>query len=146
MKDWQQNFLQKLEGAKKQWLHRFERFATDHLEPAFDEYADFATSNGFRVSTPDCEDGMRRYKFALTENGYVLLTFQMKGLEQVEVCIEAAVPGQGAADSADRRTELHLAGPSWAETQFQDALDSFLTAFAEAGANDAERAEELVTA
>ena len=145
MKDWHRTFLHKLESAKKQWLHRFERFATEHLEPAFEEFAEFTTNNGFYVSTPDCEAGTRRYKFALTENGYALVTFQMKGLEQVEAAIEAFVPGQGAMDPAGRCTDLQQAGRSWVETQFQDGLDCFLTVFAEAGATDADRTEELVT-
>ena len=146
MNDWKRTFLQKLESAKKQWLHRFEHLAAEHLEPVFDEFAEFATNNGFQVSAPDCEAGTRRYKFALTENGYLLLTFQMKGLEKVEVDVEAFAPGHGGTELANRCTDLHQAGPSWVESQFQDGLDSFLTLFAEAGTAEAEHEEALLRA
>ena len=144
MNDWQKSFLHKLETAKKQWLHRFEQFAAEYVEPVFDGLDEFATANGFQVSSPDCESGTRLYKFALTENGYALVTFRMKGLEEVEVCCESFVPGMGAIDPTTRKISLHDASQVWVEQQFQNSLDRFVMAFAEAGAAVQDRAEALV--
>ncbi|MCH7812759.1 MAG: hypothetical protein IID40_01940 [Planctomycetes bacterium] len=144
MNDWQRGFLQKLETAKKQWLHRFEHFATEHLEPVFCEFDEFATGSGFGVSTPDCETGTRLYKFALTENGYVMITFRTRGLEEAEACCESFVPGVGALEPTTRRINLCDASDVWAKQQFQNALDRFVTAFAEAGVGAEESAEALV--
>ncbi|MCP4249614.1 MAG: hypothetical protein GY778_21445, partial [bacterium] len=92
MNDWKRGFLQKLETAKKQWQHRFESFASQHLDPVFGEFDEFATGSGFCVSSPDCETGTRLYKFALTENGYVVITFRMQGLEEAEASCDSFVP------------------------------------------------------
>jgi len=142
MNDWQRTFLQKLETAKKQWLHRFEQFAVDFVEPVFAGLDEFATSSGFHVSSPDCEPGTRIYKFALTENGYLLIMFRMQGLEGVEVCCESSVPG-AAAKVSTQQVNLGDATENWVEQRFQSGLDRFVTSFAEAGA-DAKNADEAL--
>ncbi len=144
MKTWKRSFLQKLETAKKQWLHKFEAFAEEQLQPAFGEFDEFATSSGFRVTTPNCEQGTRLFKFALTENGYLLVTFHMKGLEEIEVSSEVCVPGAGRLDPANKCAPLCEVGQPWVVKQFQNALDLFVTTFAEAGANS--QSEVLVKA
>jgi len=146
MHDWQRTFVQKLEAARKQWLHRFERFALDYLDPAYQEFAEFTGSHGFQVLTPPCEPGTRLYKFGLTENGYLLITFRLRGLEEVEVCNEVFLPGVGALDTIRQHAALCDAGSEWVARQFQEGLDLFITEFGEAGAAEADQAAELVTA
>ena len=138
MNEWQRTFLQKLEAAKKQWTHRFEQFAADTIEPVFLTFQEFCSANGFRVSQPPCEPGHRIYKFALTENGYLMMTFRMCGLEELEVHSEAFVPGLGSMDPIDQLVSLCDATEHWVEARFQGSLDQFIADFAEAG--------ELVTA
>ncbi len=145
MNDWQLNFLQKLESAKKQWLHKFEQFALNCVEPVFAGFENFTTGNGFRVTQSPCEPGLRIYKFSVTENGYVLVSFRMRGLEEVEACCEVFAPGLSGNGTAPQHTQLSEATQGWAETQFQCALDEFIIQFGEAG-SAADNAKALVTA
>ena len=146
MNDWQQVFLQKLETAKKQWQHKFELFAADIVDAVFATFEGFTTSHGFRVTQAPCEPGHRIYKFAVTENGYVLISFRMRGLEEVEACCEVFVPGLGGTEPAPKHTMLCDATQSWVEAQFQTCLDDFIALFGEAGAAAASHAEALVSA
>ena len=146
MNEWQRAFLQKLETAKKQWLHRFEQFAADFLEPTFEHFSEFTGSHGFSVMTPPCEPGNRLYKFSLTENGYVLLTFRMLGLEEVEARSDIFLPGVGSLEPVTNHANLCDAGPAWLEQQFQGGLERFIIAFGEAGSSSANLGIELVTA
>jgi hypothetical protein len=93
MDKWQRSFLGKLESARQHWVGRFDAVAEDHLTPVFEEFEAFTTANGFRVSAPECSDPARHFKFELTENGYVLLTFRLHGLERVAAFAEVVVPG-----------------------------------------------------
>lgn len=135
MQDWKKSFTQKLETAKKQWLHKFEQFVVSAIDPVFQELDEFATRSGFRVTSPSCEEGTRLFKFALTENGYTLMTFRMKGLEEVQFDCEVWVPGAGRMDQEPKCVTMCEGGQTWVEQQFQTALDRFVTLFAEAGAN-----------
>ena len=135
MNDWQRKFLKKLESAKQQWAHQFEDFATQVVDPVFGRFAEFANAGGFTVSRPDCAEGNRIFKFALTENGYLLLMFSMKGLDEVQSCAELFIPGQGSFEPVGDHTHLCDANELWIETQFQNALDLFVTQFGEAGAS-----------
>ncbi|MHC4065877.1 MAG: hypothetical protein ACYSUI_15460 [Planctomycetota bacterium] len=144
MNDWQRSFLQKLDTAKKQWQHRFEQFVSDYVEPVFHEFDDFSAKNGFHVSSPDCESGVRLYKFALTENGYLLVTFRMQGMEEVEVACDSFVPGVGGVEPSSKHIALCDANELWVQQQFQNGLDRFVTAFAEAGAAAEDPNEVLV--
>lgn len=133
MNDWQQSFLQKLETAKKQWRSRFEKFAEECIEPVFHQIEEFTLTNGFTVTTPQCEDAVRVYKFALTENGYLIATFRQHGLEDVEVDFQVVVPGGDGLARHSSHSRICDAGQRWVEQQLQDALDRFMSSFVEAG-------------
>jgi hypothetical protein len=135
MQDWKKSFVQKLETAKKQWMHKFEQFVKLSIDPVFHELDEFSTRNGFRVTSPNCEEGTRLFKFALTENGFTLMTFRMRGLEEVQFDCEVWVPGSGRLDQNPVHVPMCDAGPAWVEKQFHTSLDRFVTLFAEAGAN-----------
>ncbi|MCP4246537.1 MAG: hypothetical protein GY778_05770, partial [bacterium] len=57
---------------------------------------------------------------------------------------DSFVPGVGALEPTIRRINLTEATDVWAKQQFQNALDRFVTAFAEAGASTEESPEALV--
>ena len=133
MNDWQRSFLPKLETARKQWLHKFEDFAAEHIEPAFCEFDQFATTNGFTVSAPQCQPGTRLFKFGLTENGYTMITFHMHGLEKVEECAEVYVPGPEEVGPVYSQSILGEADERWVRRQFEQALERFIVAFGAAG-------------
>ena len=132
MNDWQRSFLGKLESAKKHWQQRFEDSANEHLEPVFERFAEFTRGNGFSVSAPDCEPGTRLFKFGLTENGYVLLTFRMRGLDGVSFTAEYFVPGPQNVESTQAETQVADAPDTWFQKLFERSLDRFVVAFGEA--------------
>ena len=144
MNDWQNSFLQKLAAAKKQWLHRFEELADDCLQPLFEEFERFTAAQGFNVQASQCEPGTRLYKFGLTENGYLLLTFRMLGLHAVVARTELFVPGQELARPEDLQRELSDVDEKWTRQCFESALDRFVSAFGAAGASAAAEADELL--
>lgn len=146
MNEWQQKFVQRLESAKKQWLQRFEQFASSVLEPAFARFDEFSTHLGFRVNSPACEQGTRLYKFALSENGYVLVSFRLRGLQEAEVSCEPYVPGIGRSEPHQAHIDLCDADSTWVEQQFQAGLDRFVAAFGAAGSKESTREREAVPA
>ncbi len=138
MNEWQRSFVGKLETAKKHWLSRFERMAEETLEPVLQEFAAFTGSHGFAATAPSCEAGMRLYKFGLTENGYVLLTFRLQGLESMEASAEIVVPGAGQTDIESAPCPMADVDRDWVHGRFRHALDRFVGAFAEASEADLE--------
>lgn len=133
MQDWQQSFLQKLESAKRNWMHQFEDFAADHIEGVFCEFDDFVGKHGFNSAAPQCEAGTRLFKFELTENGYVMVAFRMRGLDRVEATAEFFVPGPGKPESMTSHMKMADAKAAWVRSQFEQALDRFVEAFGAAG-------------
>ncbi len=146
MNDWQRSFESKLEAAKKQWTHRFEEVAGEHLEPVFCWFDDFTTTRGFGTSTPNCEPGTRLFKFELTENGYMLITFRINGLDTVEACTEVFVPGGESVEQVRVETHLCDVDQQWTRTRFEQALDRFVVAFGAAGSAGVQHAGQHVTA
>ena len=132
MKEWQRSFLGKLESAKQHWQHLFENLASESLEPVFGQFSEFTRANGFSVSAPDCEPGTRLFKFGLTENGYVLLTFRMRGLDGVAFTAEYFVPGPESVEPTQAEVNLTDAHENWFQKQFERTLDRFVVAFGEA--------------
>lgn len=134
MNEWQRSFLGKLESARKHWVQRFEETLDDHVQLVYDEFADFTSANGFQTSAPACETGARIFKFGLTENGYVLVSFHLRGLDAVEATAEFFVPGAANPEPTRARTSLEDVSAEWARRQFEKALDRFVVSFTEASA------------
>ena len=146
MNDWQRSFQRRLEVAKKHWLHRFEEMASEHIEPVFGEFEKFTTGQGLNTTEPSCEPGTRLFKFGLTENGYLLLTFRMSRLDAIEAFAETVLPGADGPQSTSEQVSICDADRAWAQRCFETALDRFIVAFGEAGTADAARAEETAVA
>jgi hypothetical protein len=70
----------------------------------------------------------------------------MHGLESVEVCADAFVPGPEEVEPLSDRAKLCDADRSWVRKQFEHGLDRFIVAFGAAGTIDAGEREELITA
>jgi hypothetical protein len=134
MNDWQRSFLGKLETAKKHWLERFEELVDQHVRPAYGEFAEFTASNGFHNNAPECERGTRLFKFGLVENGYLLLSFHLRGMDTIEALAEFFVPGGENRESLRSKIHFDDMNGDWARRQFERGLDCFLGAFTEAGA------------
>lgn len=143
MDKWQQTFLGRLESVKKHWLNQYERIADEWIAPAFAMFDQFTTTHGFTVSSPDCDAGTRVYKFGLTENGYLLLSFRMHGLERVEAHTEIVVPGNKPVESTTARASLDDVDVDWIKQQFREALDRFVDTFHQATKSAAKRSQAV---
>ncbi len=132
MNKWQKNFLRDLDQLKGQWQHRFESVAEKWLTPVFEEFEEFAARNGFLVTCPHSGGGARAFKFALEENAYVLCSFQQVGVGQVEARAEVFVPGTGNLEPYCEQANLGEVDESWFQRRFEEALDRFVSSFADA--------------
>jgi hypothetical protein len=139
MDQWKRNFLSKLSQAQSQWSSRFEDALDTHFVPVFDEYKQFLTDNGFRLSTPLNEPGRRSFKFELAENAYLLMIFRSTGVGEFELRCESFVPGSepALARTTARADELN---EEWVTRHTQAALDTFVDSLA--GSDTSKKAPE----
>ena len=131
MDTWQERFVQKLDTVRNASRDRFECAAKATIGPVFEEFREFATQQDLRVTAPLDKPGIRTFKFAVTENAYVFMTFRPTGLDECEIQSEFFVPHQGSIETTRRRVPLTDADASWARSTFEQALDQFLNAFVE---------------
>ena len=131
MNEWQQRFAQKVEAIRETSRERFERFAENELTPLFDEFREFMTQQGFHATVPVVKPGIRIFKFAVSENAYLLTTWRLAGLEHGEAQCEFFVPGRDKLPASDLRVELCDANADWARGVLEKALDQFMEAFLE---------------
>jgi hypothetical protein len=132
MNDWQKQFKKKLDRVRSAAQERFEQFACEVLSSTFDRVNTFTGEMGVHGSAPLARQGMRTFKFELTENAYVLMTFRATGLDQCEVESEFVVPHAEHLPACESRVALLDADEQWARDVFQNALDHFADALAEA--------------
>ena len=92
MNDWQKRFSQKMELVRDVSRERFAQFARTDLGSVFEEFREFTFQQGIQPTTPIAKPGIQTFKFALTENTFLLLTFRLKGLEHCEMLAEYFVP------------------------------------------------------
>lgn len=128
---WQQGFAQKVEGLREQWRQRFDVLAEETLEPVFNELAEFVQQLDFQASTPQTQSAVRTFKFALSEDAYVLVFFRSKGLDSVQWLYECAIPGQGTNKSPIADAIIGEVSQEWAGSCFQEALDDFVAKLGE---------------
>lgn len=129
MNEWQSKFSAKIGTLRDKAAQRFERFAANVLEEAHQALVDFATRHEFQCSTPQAQNGLRAYKFALTEDGFVLVYFRAHGIAEVACSFECYIPGQGRVSTREKTRQLAEADERWVESCLQNALDEFVDAF-----------------
>ncbi len=129
---WQEEFVSKIDGLRQRASRFFERFADEILVPVHKEFAEFTTKHDFRVMTPQAQRGLRSYKFALTEDAYLLAAFHAKGVAEVEFEYECFVPGQGDVGKFRVSSALGAADRDWVESCLQTALDFFVAQYGSA--------------
>ena len=125
MDEWQDRFAQKLETVRSVTRDRFEETADATLTPIYKEFGDFTSRHHLRATAPLNKQGIRTFKFAMTENTYVLMTFRHAGL-QCESQMEVFVPGRPKLPASSETTELCAFDDSWCRRMFEQALDRFL--------------------
>lgn len=131
MSDWQKSFTKRMDGLRDQWARRFEVLAAETLDPAFEELADFLKTQGFESAAPQKQKGLRSFKFALSEDGYVLVTFRNVGLDAVEGEYEYCLPRQGMSECVRAARSNAGLNAEWVNRCFQQALDAFVERFAQ---------------
>jgi hypothetical protein len=144
MSQWQQNFAKRVDVLRESAIKEFEGFADEVLDRTYEEYAAFTSQHDFHNSAPSHQRGTRFYKFALSEDAYVLLYFRARGIDAVEYEYECCVPGRGCAEGEKAGVALAEAGQAWVERRFQEALDDLVNRIAQAG--PVEKPAELVSA
>lgn len=146
MKDWQQTFVRKLNAAQSQYRQAFERAISGQVNGAFEELGEFLGSNGFTLSTPVNEPGRHAFKFELSENAYVLMTFRAHGVGEFELRGETFAPNHEPA--FDRFVgQIAELDREWATQRFQATLNGFVDRLAKSSGPvviKAEEADELV--
>ena len=146
MNDWQKCFAQKVETVRKTSRERFELFADEAATPVFEEFREFTAQQGFHATAPMAKPGIRIFKFAVSENTYVLMTFRLAGLEHCEVRCEFFVPAREKLPALDLLVELGDAGVDWTRGIFESALDQFMDAFLESFSKRTDLCADLVDA
>jgi len=140
MTNWQKRFAQKLDSVRTATRERFEEMADDTLDPIYKEFAEFTTRLHVRATAPLSNPGIRTFKFTMTENSYLLMTFRHAGL-QCESQSEYFVPGHTKLPPATEVVELCDFNNDWCQNVFEQSLDRFLDMFTE---SMGEMAGELV--
>ncbi len=125
MNEWQDRFAQKLETVRSVTRDWFEVTADAALTPVYKAFSDFTNKHHVRATAPLKKAGIRTFKFTMTENTYVLITFRHTGL-QCESQTEVFVPGRAKLPAGFETTELCEFDNSWCRRIFEQALDRFL--------------------
>lgn len=129
MNSWQDRFTQKISKVKEASCGQFESIVTDCLEPTFEEVRGFTSKEGLTATVPIARAGIRTYKFAMTENAYVLMTFRFAGFEHCEMQAEVYAPGSESTKLQPEYVELTNFDVGWVRRMFEQTLDAFVDAF-----------------
>ncbi len=135
MNDWEKEFSRRMESLREQSTDCLERFLQADLQNAFGTFGNFLSQWRFQNSTPQTQPGRRSFKFALTEEAYVLVTFRLEGIDTLECEWEYGIPAVGRVTGARAFCSLRKVDRQWGETCFQKALDGLLAKLGEADAN-----------
>lgn len=127
MNQWQQSFSKRVGVLRETAVQKFEHFADDVLVGVYEEYAEFTSRHEFRSSAPQQQHGTRFYKFALSEDAYVLIFFRARGIDAVEWYYECSAPGHGCTQGQKATVPVAEASRQWVERCFQASLDELVT-------------------
>jgi hypothetical protein len=144
MNDWEKEFTKKMESLHEQSKTSLERFLQEDLQVGFDALSNFLGQWKFQSSTPQVQPGRRSFKFGLTEDAYVIVTFRLEGLDTLECETEYGMPGVGRLAGTRSASSLRKVDRQWGESCFQKALDGLLGKLGEAEAKKKGREAVLV--
>lgn len=131
MSKWQERFTQKIGMVKEASCGQFETTAKQCLEPVFEEFREFTAQQGLTATIPVARPGIRTYKFSMTENAYVLMSFRFAGFEHCEMQGEVFVPGADRHKLTPEHVELVNFDVGWVRRMIEQTLDCFIDAFVE---------------
>ena len=129
MNDWQKHFLQKVDLLRGASRDQFEQASEQIVNPLFEEFREFTSQQSLCATMPIVKPGIRSYKFALTENTYLLITFRLAGFDHCESQSEFFVPGHQKITSTPSHIELPEIDKNWVRTIFEQSLDRFIDSY-----------------
>lgn len=144
MSSWQQRFAEHMDVLCSQSSVWFDHFAQNVLDPAFESLSCFLERWHFEITQPTSDNQRRVFRFALTENGYLLIWFKAEGFDSLECEYEYFLPGIGRVSGTRTVGSLREVDPAWVENCFQVALDSFVCKFVDLGRRNPSLAPALV--
>ncbi len=145
MSAWKERFARKMETVRSTFNDWFERQMVDAFEPILDDFGDFTHQHGFSTTTPQHRPGFRTYKFALSENAYLLTTLSMEGVDRCGFRAEFAVPRANVPDLRES-ADLGDVHAHWFQSCLEAAFDRFADAFSDASCKILTEQAELVEA
>lgn len=146
MNDWRKRFAEKMEFVREVALARFDEFASKTLGPLYEEFSAFTGEHGVKAANPLANGEARTYRFSVAENAYVLLTFRSAGVERCELLSEFSVPNREKPAPVKSSVNLLDADDVWARRAFEESLERFAEAVAEAFAEKPRSSRVLVGA
>ena len=126
MNDWQKRFAEKLETVQSVARDRFEQRAQDTLTPVYKQFAEFIRQYVVQADIPLAELGIRTFRFGMSEDIYLLITFRHTGFEQCDAQAELFLAGKSAPPPTRETVSLSDVNASWCRNVFEHALDQFL--------------------
>lgn len=146
MNKWQERFAQKVEVIRGASRERFEQCALASVVPTFEQLSEFIKMQGLHATSPLAKSGIRTFKFSVTENAYLLMTFRLSGLDACEAHTEFFIPNHQKLDATRCVVPFSDLNPEWSTTFFEHALDRFLDAYLESMGDEAGSTAELINA
>jgi hypothetical protein len=128
---WNQQFATRVATLRDEWAEQFETLVGGMLDAMYRELSEFAGRCELEADQPREQKGLRLYKFALSEDAYVLLYFRPKGVARVEFEYECSLPGAGRIEGGKSLTSSQRNQKQWAESCFRLALDDLIGRFAD---------------
>ena len=125
MSAWEQAFASQMETLRARTGERFEQAVRETIEPAFESMSSFVNQWQFQSSTPQTGEHRRNFKFALTEDCYVIVGWRFEGMDTLEFDYEYCVPVTGRVEGERASASLRGLERAWVESCFQRALGAF---------------------
>jgi hypothetical protein len=144
MNKWQEHFVKKVEVVRSTSRDRFEQIVIDNVAPVFDDFCEFAKMQGIQATSPLTKNGIRTFRFAITENAYLLMTFRLSGLEGCEANTEFFIPNHDKLPTYAEAAAFRDMDPQWTRTFFEKSLDQFMDSYLESLGDKAGIAGELI--
>ncbi len=129
MNDWQKNFLDKVDVLRGASRDQFEQSSEQIVEQIFEEFKEFTSQQSMCATAPIIKPGIRTFKFSLTENTYLMITFRLAGFDHCEAQSEFFVPGHQKITSTPAQVELPNLDANWVRTIFEQSLDRFVDSY-----------------
>ena len=129
MNEWQQKFLGKVDVLRGASRDQFEQSSEQIVTQIFEEFREFTSQQSLSATAPIIKPGIRTFKFSLTENTYLMITFRLAGFDHCEAQSEFFVPGHQKRTSTPAHVELPNLDATWVRTIFEQSLDRFIDSY-----------------